>query len=327
MCMYEQGLVSVIIPTFGRLTTLERAIKSVIKQTYNNIEILVVDDNEPYSEDSNNVKILIEKIACEKLQLVTQEKHINGAAARNTGIKQAKGEFIAFLDDDDLFLPQKIEKQVEFLNSLNDSYGGVSTKKIYIKNNKIDGVSETWKADDKQSYKIITRKLNVSTCTLLIRHICLDETGYFDEDLQRNQEVQFLGFFTSKYKVELLNEYLTLIDCSDITNRSSAAKILDLKKDYFKAIAPITSKYSKHKQKVIIAYNMLEVVRVYWRDGHKLQGMLELLNCIKYPTVFIYFMKFIKFRINYKLSKKKYDLKILDDVLQLHFIDQFNLKR
>lgn len=287
---YIKGLVSVIIPTYKRSDVLKRAINSVANQTYSNIEILVVDDNEPGSEYSCLVKEVVDNFKLKNLFLITQDRHINGAVARNVGIRRARGEFIAFLDDDDLWLPEKIAKQVNFINSCDSSVGGVSTRKIYYINGKPDHISEFWKADKSQNYKVISRQQNLSTCTLLLRHEYLDTTGYFDETLRRHQEVQLMSYFTSKYRVELLDEILTVFDCSDVSNRPDARKLIIIKQDFFRAIDPIMQTYSKHKQNLIIAHHMTEVAYALYRDENKLNGIIRLLGCLIYPSVAISFV-------------------------------------
>ena len=119
------SLVSIIIPTYKRATMLHRAIASVLEQTYSNIEVLVVSDNEPDDEFTAQARMTVESFNDYRVRLITQEKHINGAVARNVGIKASKGEFISFLDDDDYYEKDKIEKQVALLSSLDDSWGGV----------------------------------------------------------------------------------------------------------------------------------------------------------------------------------------------------------
>lgn len=302
---YTKGMVSVVIPTYGRSDTLKRAVKSVKKQTYNNIEILVVDDNEPGSEYSQRVAEIINYLNYDNLSLVTQDRHINGAVARNKGIKVAKGEYIAFLDDDDLFLPEKIKKQVTVLEKLDGSYGAVSSQKIYLKNNVVDGVSDIWHDNQHQNFDIITRKINVSTCTLLMRHTCLDETGYFDERLKRNQEIQLLAFFTLKYRIKLIEELLTIIDCTDVTNRQNSKQILSVKQMYLKAIEPVMLTYTKHKQKLIIAHNMIDIIRVYLRE-RKIKNAIYLLSrTLVYPSVIWSFCKFVFLRVTYRKTKGK----------------------
>ena len=101
----DSGLVSIIIPTYKRANYLERAIESVIRQSYRNIEIIVVDDNDSGSKyREENIKIMSKYEGCKNIKYLKHRKNKNGAAARNTGIAAAAGEYLTFLDDDDFFL-------------------------------------------------------------------------------------------------------------------------------------------------------------------------------------------------------------------------------
>jgi len=311
---YVKGKVSVIIPTYKRADTLSRAIKSVAEQTYKDIEILVVDDNEPGDEYSRNVAELIKSLNYENLFLITQERHINGAAARNAGIRRAVGEYIVFLDDDDLWMPGKIELQVDALSKLDKSYGGVSTRKIYYLNGKQDHISEIWEADARQNFDIMSKRLNVSTCTLLLRRSCLDKAGYFDERLERHQEVQLLSYFTSMYKIGFIDQILTIIDCSDTGNRPTGKRLLELKNDYFKSIEPVLNKYSTHKKRLVIAHNMTEVAWAFYRDGEKKRGLSMLFKCLIYPSVFFTFISRVLNKKKAKKSLQNYNIATLDEV-------------
>ncbi len=310
---YIKGKVSVIIPTYKRFDTLARTIRSVEEQTYGNIEILVVDDNEPGDEYSRNVAELVNSLNYDNLVLITQERHINGAAARNAGIRRATGEYIAFLDDDDMWMPEKIQMQVDALSKLDDTYGGVSTRKIYYLNGKQNHISEKWSFKPSQNFDIMTKQLNVSTCTLLLRHTCLDETGYFDETLMRHQEIQLLSYFTSKYKLGFVDRLLTIIDGTDVGNRPSADKLEKVKSDYFHAIEPLLQKLSKHKRRIVRAQHMTEVAWAYYRDGEKLKGMRMLMKYLIYPSVCInFFRRVIDKTRAVKHSLKNYDADALE---------------
>src|SRR5688572_26839751 len=96
--------VSVVIPTHNRPLMLRRAIDSVLAQTYQDFEIIVVDDG--LRERSDNVVKLFED---DRIRYISHEQEHGAPAARNTGIKNSNGELIAFLDDDDEWLPQKLE--------------------------------------------------------------------------------------------------------------------------------------------------------------------------------------------------------------------------
>ncbi len=311
---YVKGKVSVIIPTYRRSDTLARAIKSVAEQTYKDIEILVVDDNEPGDEYSKRVTKLIKELPYENLVLVTQERHINGAAARNAGIRKAIGEYISFLDDDDVWMPTKIQMQIEQLKKLDKSYGGISTRKIYYVNGKQDRISGTWKPKNTQHFDVMSRRLNVSTCTVLLKRTCLDETGYFDEKLKRHQEVQLFSYFTSKYKIGFINEILTIIDCSDTANRPSASVFLKYKEAYFNSIKELLEQQGAYRRNLIIASNMTENAWAFYRDGEKIKGLCMLLRYLIYPSVLVGFLSRLFNKKNGKKLLHKYDRNVLNNI-------------
>ena len=106
-------LVSVIIPTYKRkLDYVSNALQSVLNQTYNNIEIIVVDDSPndfPYRDE---IKNYIEKLNDDRVIYIRNEKNLGGSLSRNVGINASRGEYITFLDDDDEYMPGKVEKQL-----------------------------------------------------------------------------------------------------------------------------------------------------------------------------------------------------------------------
>ena len=107
---YIDGLVSVVMPTYKRSEKLFRAIDSVLNQSYRNLELLLVNDNDPNDDNTKLLKKRVEKYKNDpRFHLILQERHINGAVARNVGINNAKGEYIAFLDDDDWWEVDKIK--------------------------------------------------------------------------------------------------------------------------------------------------------------------------------------------------------------------------
>lgn len=110
--IYDDNLVSVIIPVYNSEKFIAQTIESVLMQTYHNYEIIIVDD---CSKD-NSAKIIREYMDKEKhLIYHLQEKNMGVAVARNTGIKLAKGRYVAFLDSDDLWREDKLQKQIEFM--------------------------------------------------------------------------------------------------------------------------------------------------------------------------------------------------------------------
>ncbi|GIP39899.1 glycosyl transferase family 2 [Paenibacillus sp. J31TS4] len=118
--------VSIIIPTFRRVAPLRRAIESVINQTYTNIEIIIVDDNEKESSYRKEVNQIIEEYQQKfnNILYIKNKKNLGSAQTRNIGIETSKGDFITFLDDDDIYLPDKIKNQLTYMleNNLEMSF-------------------------------------------------------------------------------------------------------------------------------------------------------------------------------------------------------------
>lgn len=113
-------LFSVVIPVFNREQSLENALQSVIKQSFQNFEVLIVDDgSEPVI--ANKIKQLIVNFQDQRLKLLRHKINKNGAAARNTGIGAASGQYVCFLDSDDIWLPNKLELVFNCINTQNPS--------------------------------------------------------------------------------------------------------------------------------------------------------------------------------------------------------------
>ena len=175
-------MVSVVIPTHNRVDLLPRAIESALNQTYKDIEIIVVSDG---STDGTNE--LMQKYDYNNLvRYINYTPAKGGNYARNTGFDAAKGEYVAFLDDDDEWLPTKIERQVALMEADNEVglvYTGI--KCIYVN----EGISypfiPTLKGD--LSKEILFQNCVGSTSSVMLRQ-SLCRACRFDENLQALQD-------------------------------------------------------------------------------------------------------------------------------------------
>lgn len=113
-------LVSVVVATYKREAELKNALESLAKQTYPNMEIVLVDDNgndEWNSKVSETVEVFRNRYPKIKLECIVNNSNQGSSKTRNIGIHSAHGDYITFLDDDDIYLPDKIRKQVEFMET------------------------------------------------------------------------------------------------------------------------------------------------------------------------------------------------------------------
>ena len=106
-------LVSVIITTYRRSDKIERAIESVLNQTYKNIEIIIVDDNSNEPEERKKTKKIVKKYS--EIKYIQNKENLGGALSRNVGIDNANGDFIAFLDDDDKYTEDKLKNNINVI--------------------------------------------------------------------------------------------------------------------------------------------------------------------------------------------------------------------
>ena len=286
---YIDGLVSVIMPTYKRSEKLIRAIESVLTQTYTNIELLLVNDNEPGDEYTEKLKQRVKEYENDpRFHLIIQEKHINGAVARNVGIRRARGQYIAFLDDDDWWEKDKLKQQVEVLSSLDEDWGGVSCKfTLYDQNGNVIGKTSKYK--DGYIFKDILYLLSdVATGTLLLRHKALDCAGYFDEKLLRHQDLQLLVSFTSKYKLKEVDQFLHCVDVSDTQNRPDPEKLIRYKKAFFESIKPVMDSLCESERKSVYAMHKYELGYIYLKNGDKKNSIKNCLAVFSSPRTIIY---------------------------------------
>lgn len=205
MLSFEKGtepLVSVIIPTFKRPDTLDRAVNSVLNQTYSNIEVIVVDDNNPDTEGRVLTETKMAQFDNEpRVKYIKHPNNKNGSVARNTGAKEAFGEYLAFLDDDDEYIPVKIASQVKRLQELPEEYA-VCYSRFYINkgNNKPFLSSENREGD--LYFDTLTRRFPIAAgSNLLIKKACFESINGFNEKFTRHQDFEFVTRLLMKYKI------------------------------------------------------------------------------------------------------------------------------
>ena len=167
-------IVSIIIPTYNRANCIRETITSVLNQTYQNFEIIIIDDG-----SIDNTKEIIQAFLDERIKYIFQEHNGLPASARNKGLKLAKGEYIAFLDSDDLWFPQKLKIQINFLKE-NPSILLVATnglifplkpnmKVLFLKNN------------IKISFKELLQKNIIINSSVMMRKNVIQIIGFLDE--------------------------------------------------------------------------------------------------------------------------------------------------
>lgn len=210
MSRREDILVSVVIPTYARNDMLERAINCIQKQTHQNLDIIVVDDNPPESEFRLSTQKIMQKYESdERIRYIQNPKNLGGAGARNVGIEASKGEYIAFLDDDDMYYPEKIEKQLQvFWDSKSDKLALVYCDVEHVgKNNHVDCVIRK-RYRGNCLYEAIEDDCIASTSMWLVKKSILESVGNFSIVPCKQDSTVILKLLDKGYEVDFVPEVL-----------------------------------------------------------------------------------------------------------------------
>ena len=197
-------LVSVVIPNYNYGRYLKQAIDSVLAQSYPEVEIIVVDDGS--TDDSDEVL----KSYGERVRWFRQSNQ-GVSAARNLGIKESRGEFIGFMDADDLWLPKKLELQLELFS--NPSVGMVYCGLQYLSEDKILGENTSGRSGSNVLKELaLMRPPGVPAfgSSALVRRECLERVGPFDTQLSTSADWDMCRRIACHYEIGIVREPLML---------------------------------------------------------------------------------------------------------------------
>lgn len=197
------SLVSIIIPLYNRENTIQRAVDSVLDQTYTNIEVLVVDDG----STDNSVRMLDKYQTDKRVKVFYQGTNKGANAARNRGIRESKGEYIAFHDSDDAWLPDKLEKQLRYMKMGNFHVSFCAFKRHYENAVQImPNISTKLSGEDIREK--IKRGNIIGTPTLVLHRDVILKVGMFDEEMPRLQDYEYVIRMAKQYDMCFVNEVL-----------------------------------------------------------------------------------------------------------------------
>ncbi len=273
-------LVSVIIPTYKNRGGLVSSIESVLTQTLSDVEIIVVDDNGLGSTEQLSTASIMQKyVSNPKIVYIPHEINKNGAAARTTGIKAANGDYIAFLDDDDCFLPEKLERQVAFLHD-NPRYSCVYCQAT--RGGKL--CSAKTLATGNLSKELLLGQTCLYTPTLMFTRQSIMSINGFDENFRRHQDYELmLRFFRKGYIIGAVNLPLTEIGCNQGENIPDCYKIEQLKEQFLGKFEPFISDID-----------------------NDVKGFKKKVYAHHYGAVFISYLKYRHFKDAFRILRKHF---------------------
>ena len=256
--MISAPLITIGITCFNAHDTIERAIKSAADQTYSNLEILVVDD----CSSDNSVSIIQQALkGIENSNFVRHEENLGASAARQTIIKRAKGELIAFIDDDDEALPKRIETQYKCITDYEAQTGETliacyaSGTRLYPNNYSKDLIAIGSQQETPYGTSLADRSLffggnpkhffasGTPSCSLMARRTTFEKVGGFDPDFKRIEDIDFAvrlalvgGNFIGCREKLFIQHSTETGDKAPIKNLEAEQQLVRKHKDYLDSI-------------------------------------------------------------------------------------------
>lgn len=271
----RQPSVSIIVPTYNRAQLIGRAIQSVLNQTYQDFEIIVVDDG-----STDNTEEIVKGFQDERIVYIRHSKKSGGAAARNTGIKMSRGEYIAFQDSDDEWLPEKLKKQMEVFKNTSPKVGVIYTGAWRIENDNKTYIPYRWVAQKEGDiHKELLKGNFIALPTAVVKKECFSKVGIFDELLPRLQDWELMIRISKYYSFKFIDEPLVI---SYYTPDSISAN----DKNLIKALETILTShfYDFKNYKRLLAKQYLYLGRRLWSAGDCRKARSYLIKAVKvYP--------------------------------------------
>lgn len=270
--------VSIVIPTYNRADFLPKAIQSVLNQTYRNWEIIIIDDG-----STDNTEGIVKSYKEARIRYILHKSNLGLSAARNTGIKNSRGEYIAFLDSDDEWFPEKISCQMNIFQKEDSKCGVVCTGGYRIKDNQIISIKSVPINIDSFNEKFLFKNITW-TSSVLVKKECFKKAGLFDENLESCEDWDMWIRIAKYYKFIFLEMPLTkYVIHSGQLSENLLKKINARKRILFKYQDELKNRkfvYSHHYYKI----GNLCCLSGKTREGRKylFKGILVYPFCLKY---------------------------------------------
>lgn len=280
--MNKNPIVSVIIPTYNRAHLVSRSIQSVLNQTYQDFELIIIDDG-----SNDNTEDVIEEFQKKdkKIRYIRHDKNKGGSAARNTGVRAAKGEYIAFQDSDDEWFPEKLEKQMKIFENMPTEVGVVYSDMWRI----CRGKRKYWcspiiKPEDGVVYnqaldRFMGMGMGIGIQSAIIKRKCFNTVGMFDESFHRFIDLELFIRLSKYYYFYHINEPL-------VNYYNTGKGISTNNEALIEAYELIFKKYSYNivKNKRTLAKYQYSVGNILCQNDKMTRGRAYLLQAVKlYP--------------------------------------------
>lgn len=270
----KKGRVTIVIPTYKRPSNLVNALRSVATQEYIDKEIIVVSDNgkDTYFNDETSkiVNLIQEDFPDVEIKLLFHKSNRNGAAARNTGLLASTGEYVCYLDDDDIYLPGRLDKSIQVLSHQPKSVGGVYGG--FLGWNSPENDLNRYAIGDltKEILLLEYTKHYLHTNTATYRRNTVFDINGFDETYRRHQDLEFNLRFFELFIIEAVKEPMVRLnpEPSEVSNKAFNIEMLNLKLKFLTQFSSTIKKLSLEDQTSIHSLHHNEAIKYINNKEH-----------------------------------------------------------
>ncbi|KPN29439.1 glycosyltransferase AglE [Halolamina pelagica] len=267
--------VTVITPTYNREETLPRTIESVLSQTFEDFEYLIIDD-----ASTDDTEAVVNSYDDGRIKYIKHESNMRQAAARNTGLEEANGEYVAFIDSDDEWHPRKLAEQLSVIEERDDEWVGVYCDSTTLRTSRIkDIITRLFpyeirrEGSEELMREILAMQGNISAgSSLLVRtDIARDKRG-FDESLPRHEDIDFVLRLLQNGKLAYVDQELVIVHESP----DPTAELVEESKKV------LLNKFNNEIKRVesegypVRKYHRFHLARCHLRDGNIRTGIAYL---------------------------------------------------
>ena len=218
----KNPIVSVIIPTYNRAHLIGRAIRSVLEQTYRDFELIVVDD-----ASTDNTEEVVKSFNDGRLRYIRLGENTGTSSVpRNTGIKAAGGEYVALLDSDDEWFPEKLEKQINKFKSVSSDVGVISCGSVCIIEQTGEKLFDFIPVRRGDVFKYMVEETVLGDTTPLVRKECFDKVGGYDTEFSSAQSWDMWIRVSQYYKFDFVPEILHKANIHGSQNTASLERTI-----------------------------------------------------------------------------------------------------
>jgi len=287
--------VSIIIPTYKRPLKLKRALQSAVNQSHKEVEVLVIDDG--FSEKDKSAFDVVKWFNDQRISYYPNLRKKGADGARNTGILKSNGDYLSFLDDDDEYMPDKIEMS---LKALEKTKADCAVSRFYYEHDSMWYESK-FTTDKIRLKNYLLGKIEVgSGSNAVMKRGLFSQVGMWNEDLHRHQDVELLIRILDKHFIIQIDKPLFKVYGH---TKQDADNMLEIKNEFFSIISPYIKKLSFQDQKMFYAVQYREVALLYGLENNTAKMRNFLFKSMRHKMLLPHkYMRFILLTIDHRFN-------------------------